>query len=89
MLTFKKINHCLIELFMYRWLAAQRRGRTMHSTDTHGFTEVNFAVTYLIQVAYAPRIQSFQDQQLYAFAGTAVPDLAAYVRRSGLCIAVS
>lgn len=21
---------------------------TMHSTDTHGFTEVNFAVTYLI-----------------------------------------
>ena len=23
---------------------------TLHSTDTHGFTEVNFAVTYLIKV---------------------------------------
>ena len=51
---------------------------TIHSTDTHGFTEVNFAVTYLIQVAFAPRIQSFQDQQLYAFAGLDVPDLTAY-----------
>jgi TnpA family transposase len=51
---------------------------TIHSTDTHGFTEVNFAVTYLIKVAFAPRIQSFQDQQLYAFAGMDVPDLAAY-----------
>ncbi len=56
---------------------------TIHSTDTHGFTEVNFAVTYLIQVAFAPRIQSFQDQQLYAFAGMAVPDLAAYDLRLG------
>jgi len=51
---------------------------TIHSTDTHSFTEVNFAVTYLIQVAFAPRIQSFQDQQLYAFAGMDVPDLTAY-----------
>ena len=51
---------------------------TIHSTDTHGFTEVNFAVTYLIRVAFAPRIQSFQDQQLYAFAGMDVPDLTAY-----------
>ncbi|GAA3977044.1 Tn3 family transposase [Hymenobacter antarcticus] len=56
---------------------------TIHSTDTHGFTEVNFAVTYLIQVAFAPRIQSFQDQQLYAFAGMDVPDLAAYALRLG------
>ena len=47
---------------------------TVPSTDTHGFIEVNFAVTYLIQVAFAPRIQSFQDQQHYAFAGMDVPD---------------
>ena len=51
---------------------------TIHSTDTRGFTEVNFAVTYLIRVAFAPRIQSFQDQQLYAFAGMDV-------RPGGLC----
>nr|WP_246399150.1 Tn3 family transposase [Hymenobacter luteus] len=51
---------------------------TIHSTDTHGFTEVNFAVTFLIQVAFAPRIQSFQDQQLYAFAGMEVPDLTTH-----------
>jgi len=51
---------------------------TIHSTDTHGFTEVNFALTALLSVEFAPRIQSFQDQQLYAFAGMEVPDLTAY-----------
>ena len=51
---------------------------TIHSTDTHGFTEVNFALTAFIAVEFAPRIQSFQDQQLYAFAGMEVPDLTAY-----------
>ena len=56
---------------------------TIHSTDTHGFTEVNFAVSYLIKVAFAPRIKSFQDQQFYAFAGMAVPDLEAYALRLG------
>ena len=35
-------------------------------------------MTYLIRVAFAPRVQSFQDQQLYAFAGMDVPDLTAY-----------
>lgn len=44
----------------------------------HNDTEVNFALTALLGVEFAPRIQSFQDQQLYAFAGMAVPDLTAY-----------
>lgn len=51
---------------------------TMHSTDTHGFTEVNFALTALLDIEFAPRIHSFQDQQLYAFPGMEVPDLTAY-----------
>ncbi|RYY18422.1 MAG: Tn3 family transposase, partial [Cytophagaceae bacterium] len=51
---------------------------TIHSTDTHGFTEVNFALTAFLTIEFAPRIQSFQDQQLYAFAGMDVPDLTAY-----------
>jgi TnpA family transposase len=51
---------------------------TIHSTDTHGFTEVNFALTAFLGIEFAPRIQSFQDQQLYAFAGMDVPDLTAY-----------
>lgn len=56
---------------------------TIHSTDTHGITEVNFAVTYLLKVAFAPRVHAFQDQQFYAFAGIAVPDLTAYAQRLG------
>jgi len=56
---------------------------TLHSTDTHGFTEVNFALTAFIAVAFAPRIHSFQDQQLYAFAGMEVPDVTAYGLRLG------
>ncbi|GAA4394137.1 Tn3 family transposase [Hymenobacter koreensis] len=51
---------------------------TFHSTDTHGFTEVNFALTAFLGIEFAPRIQSFQDQQFYAFAGMDVPDLTAY-----------
>ena len=51
---------------------------TIHSTDTHGFTEVNFALTAFLGIEFAPRIQSFQDQQFYAFAGMDVPDLTAY-----------
>ena len=51
---------------------------TIHSTDTHGFTEVNFALTAFLGIELAPRIQSFQDQQFYAFAGLDVPDLMAY-----------
>ncbi len=51
---------------------------TIHSTDTHGFTEVNFALTAFLAIEFAPRIQSFQDQQLYAFDGMDVPDLTAY-----------
>ena len=51
---------------------------TIHSTNTHGFTEVNFALTAFLGIEFAPRIQSFQNQQLYAFAGMDVPDLTAY-----------
>lgn len=51
---------------------------TIHSTDTHGFTEVNFALTSLLDIEFAPRIHGFQDQQLYAFLGMDVPDLTAY-----------
>lgn len=43
---------------------------TIHSIDTHGFTEVNFALTAFLGIEFAPRLQSFQDQQLYAAAGT-------------------
>lgn len=53
---------------------------TIYSTDTHGFTEVDFAVTHLIQVAFAPRTRFFQGQQPYAFAGMDVPGLTAHAR---------
>lgn len=37
----------------------------IHSTDTHGFTEVVFGLTHLLGFAFAPRIKNFKDQQLY------------------------
>jgi TnpA family transposase len=37
----------------------------IHSTDTHGFTEVIFGVTNLLEFSFAPRIKNFKDQQLY------------------------
>jgi TnpA family transposase len=39
----------------------------MHSTDTHGYAETIFGTTYLLGIAYAPRIKNFQDQTLYGF----------------------
>ena len=39
----------------------------IHSTDTHGYSEVIFASTYLLDFEFAPRIKGVSRQQLYAF----------------------
>lgn len=39
----------------------------IHSTDTHGYSEVIFASTYLSGFTFAPRIKGIGRQQLYAF----------------------
>lgn len=39
----------------------------IHSTDTHGFSEVIFAVLYLLGFIFAPRIKGLGRQKLYAF----------------------
>lgn len=39
----------------------------IHSTDTHGYTELIFATTYCLEVAFAPRIKNIGKQIIYAF----------------------
>ena len=39
----------------------------IHSTDTHGYSEIIFAITYLLGYSFAPRIRNFQEQRLYSF----------------------
>lgn len=39
----------------------------IHSTDTHGFTEIIFGLTHLLGFSFAPRIKNVKNQQLYAF----------------------
>lgn len=39
----------------------------IHSTDTHGYSEAIFAVTYLLGFSYAPRIKNLKKQTLYIF----------------------
>jgi len=39
----------------------------IHSTDTHGYSEVIFAATHLLGFQFAPRIQGLGRQRLYAF----------------------
>ena len=39
----------------------------IHSTDTHGYSEVIFAATYLLGFSFAPRIKGLGKQQLYSF----------------------
>lgn len=38
----------------------------LHSTDTHGFSETIFALTYLLGITFAPRINDFREQRLYS-----------------------
>jgi TnpA family transposase len=38
----------------------------IHSTDTHGYSEMIFAVTHLLGISFAPRIRSFEKQHLYS-----------------------
>ena len=39
----------------------------IHSTDTHGYNEIIFAVTHLLGISFAPRIADFKSQYLYSF----------------------
>ena len=39
----------------------------IHSTDTHGYSEVIFATTYLLGFSFAPRIKNLKKQVLYTF----------------------
>lgn len=41
----------------------------IHSTDTHGYTEVVFGLTYLLGFSFAPRIKGIGKQRLYLFRG--------------------
>ncbi|MBW8308281.1 MAG: Tn3 family transposase [Candidatus Paracaedibacteraceae bacterium] len=39
----------------------------IHSTDTHGYSEIIFAATHFLDIAFAPRIKNINSQKLYAF----------------------
>jgi TnpA family transposase len=39
----------------------------IHSTDTHGYSEVIFGATHLLGFQFAPRIKGLSKQKLYAF----------------------
>jgi TnpA family transposase len=39
----------------------------IHSTDTHGYSEVIFGVLHMLGFSFAPRIKNLKRQQLYAF----------------------
>ncbi len=39
----------------------------IHSTDTHGYSEVIFAATHFLGFSYAPRIKNLKKQDIYIF----------------------
>lgn len=41
----------------------------IHSTDTHGYSEVIFGVSHLLGFMFAPRIRNLKRQRLYTFPG--------------------
>ncbi|NDY71056.1 Tn3 family transposase [Desulfobacter hydrogenophilus] len=56
----------------------------IHSTDTHGYSEMIFGVTHLLGISFAPRIKSFKKQQLYSFESPSIlKDLGYHVLPKG------
>jgi TnpA family transposase len=39
----------------------------IHSTDTHGYTELIFASTYFLAISFAPRLKNIGKQNIYGF----------------------
>ena len=39
----------------------------IHSTDSHGYTELIFAATHFLEVTFAPRLKNIGKQKVYAF----------------------
>lgn len=50
----------------------------IHSTDTHGVTDLNFALTYLLGILFQPRIKGFNKVPLYGMPGVVIPESADY-----------
>lgn len=48
---------------------------SQHTTDTHGYTDLNFALFDLVGKQFAPRIRDLKSQRLYKIVGTGVPQL--------------
>ncbi len=44
----------------------------IHSTDTHGYSEIVFGISYLLGISFAPRIKGFKNQRLYSFEKSSV-----------------
>jgi len=43
---------------------------SIHSTDTHGYSELIFAITHLLGISFAPRIKRIGAQRLYSIDST-------------------
>jgi len=39
----------------------------IHSTDTHGYSEAIFGLTYMLGFSFAPRLKGLKNMQLYIF----------------------
>lgn len=46
----------------------------IHSTDTHGYSEVIFGTTHWLGISYAPRIKNLKKQKLYLFKSRRLTD---------------
>ncbi|MBY0545200.1 MAG: Tn3 family transposase [Gammaproteobacteria bacterium] len=50
----------------------------IHSTDTHGYTELIFSTTHFMDMTFAPRIKNIGDQRIYAFSAKSTYEKKGY-----------
>ena len=55
----------------------------IHSTDTHGVTNLNFAIIYLLDIVFQPRIKQFSKVTLYGMPGIDIPQQVDFMLPKG------
>ena len=58
----RESNHVIDGILQNEWIQSN-----IHSTDTHGFTELIFAASHFTSTFFAPRFKKIQKQKIYGF----------------------
>ena len=75
-LQFRKWQPLIDEPIFEQWLVQQGMELDEHTTDTHGYSDLNFALFDLVGKHFYPRIKDLKNQRLYKVVGNEIPTIS-------------